>query len=45
MRFEGAGIAHGPLTGRLIAQAICGEERDLTLSPFDPDRFAGLSSD
>ena len=22
---EGAGVAHGPITGRLIAQAICGE--------------------
>jgi D-hydroxyproline dehydrogenase subunit beta len=41
---EGAGVAHGPITGRLIAQAICGEPPDLDLSPFDPDRFApGLS--
>jgi D-hydroxyproline dehydrogenase subunit beta len=41
---EGAGVAHGPVTGRLIAQAICGEPPDLDLSPFDPDRFAsGLS--
>jgi glycine/D-amino acid oxidase-like deaminating enzyme len=39
---EGAGVAHGPITGRLIAQAICGEPPDLDLSPFDPDRF-GLS--
>jgi glycine/D-amino acid oxidase-like deaminating enzyme len=36
---EGAGIAHGPITGRLIAQAICGERPDLDLQPFDPDRF------
>jgi D-hydroxyproline dehydrogenase subunit beta len=36
---EGAGVAHGPITGRLIAQAICGEELDLALEPFDPDRF------
>ena len=36
---EGAGVAHGPITGRLIAQAICGEETDLDLEPFDPDRF------
>jgi glycine/D-amino acid oxidase-like deaminating enzyme len=36
---EGAGVAHGPLTGRLIAQTICGGETDLDLSPFDPDRF------
>ena len=39
---EGAGVAHGPVTGRLIAQAICGEPPDLDLAPFDPDRFAGL---
>jgi D-hydroxyproline dehydrogenase subunit beta len=37
---EGAGVAHGPITGRLIAQAICGEEADLDLEPFDPDRFS-----
>jgi D-hydroxyproline dehydrogenase subunit beta len=34
---EGAGVAHGPITGRLIAQLICGEEPDLDLSPFSPD--------
>jgi D-hydroxyproline dehydrogenase subunit beta len=37
---EGAGVAHGPITGRLIAQAICGEETDLDLGPFSPDRFS-----
>jgi D-hydroxyproline dehydrogenase subunit beta len=37
---EGAGVAHGPISGRLIAQAICGEEPDLPLAPFDPDRFS-----
>ncbi len=37
---EGAGVAHGPLTGRLIAQAIRGDEPDIDLTPFDPDRFA-----
>ena len=36
---EGAGVAHGPITGRLIAQAICGERPELELAPFDPDRF------
>jgi D-hydroxyproline dehydrogenase subunit beta len=43
---EGAGVAHGPITGRLVAQAICGEEPDLDLAPFAPDRFgaeAGVS--
>ena len=37
---EGAGIAYGPITGRLVAQAICGEATDLDLTPFSPDRFA-----
>ncbi len=37
---EGAGVAHGPITGRLVAQAICGEPPELDLSPFDPDRFS-----
>jgi glycine/D-amino acid oxidase-like deaminating enzyme len=36
---EGAGVAHGPITGRLVAQAMCGEATDLGLEPFDPDRF------
>jgi D-hydroxyproline dehydrogenase subunit beta len=37
---EGAGVAHGPITGRLIAQAVCGEPSELDLTPFDPDRFS-----
>jgi glycine/D-amino acid oxidase-like deaminating enzyme len=36
---EGAGVAHGPITGRLVAQAICGEPTDLEMAPFSPDRF------
>jgi D-hydroxyproline dehydrogenase subunit beta len=36
---EGAGVAHGPITGRLVAQAICGEPTDPGLEPFRPDRF------
>jgi glycine/D-amino acid oxidase-like deaminating enzyme len=36
---EGAGVAHGPITGRLVAQAICGEPTALELAPFSPDRF------
>jgi glycine/D-amino acid oxidase-like deaminating enzyme len=39
---EGSGVSLGPISGRLIAQAICGEEPDLDLAPFDPDRFADL---
>lgn len=37
---EGAGIALGPVTGRLIAQAYTGDRPLLDLEPFDPDRFA-----
>jgi glycine/D-amino acid oxidase-like deaminating enzyme len=36
---EGAGVAHGPITGRLVAQALCGERTALDLAPFSPDRF------
>jgi D-hydroxyproline dehydrogenase subunit beta len=37
---EGAGVALGPITGRLVAQAICAEDRAADLAPFDPDRFS-----
>ena len=37
---EGAGVAHGPITGRLVAQGICREPPALDLAPFDPDRFS-----
>ena len=37
---EGAGIQLGPITGRLLAQAITGYPPDVDLLPFDPDRFA-----
>lgn len=36
---EGAGVALGPVTGRLLAQLISGRPTDVELSPFDPDRF------
>ncbi len=36
---EGAGVGLGPITGRLIAQAMCGEAPLMDLTPFDPDRF------
>jgi D-hydroxyproline dehydrogenase subunit beta len=36
---EGAGVILGPITGRLLAQAITGETPSVELSPFDPDRF------
>ena len=37
---EGAGVALGPITGRLIAQAYCGEPSSVELAPFAPDRFS-----
>jgi D-hydroxyproline dehydrogenase subunit beta len=37
---EGAGVAHGPITGRLLAQLIAGEPTAIDLRAFDPDRFA-----
>jgi glycine/D-amino acid oxidase-like deaminating enzyme len=36
---EGAGIALGPVTGRVLARVICGEDPGIDLTPFDPDRF------
>ncbi len=37
---EGAGVALGPVTGQVLAQALCGEATALDLAPFSPDRFA-----
>ena len=37
---EGAGVALGPVTGRVLAQAIAGEAVVIDLAAFDPDRFA-----
>ncbi|GAB7539153.1 NAD(P)/FAD-dependent oxidoreductase [Burkholderia sp. 3C] len=34
------GLTLGPITGRLLAQAICGERPDVDLTPFDAARFA-----
>jgi glycine/D-amino acid oxidase-like deaminating enzyme len=36
---EGAGVALGPVTGRLIAQLYTGETPEVDPSPFAPDRF------
>jgi glycine/D-amino acid oxidase-like deaminating enzyme len=36
---EGAGVALGPVTGRCIAAALCGEPPPVDLAPFSPDRF------
>jgi glycine/D-amino acid oxidase-like deaminating enzyme len=37
---EGAGVALGPVTGRLIAQLYAGEPPVVDPAPFDPDRFS-----
>ena len=37
---EGAGVGLGPISGRLLAQLICGEPAALDPAPFDPRRFA-----
>ena len=37
---EGAGVALGPVTGRLVAQLHAGEAPVIDPTPFDPDRFA-----
>jgi glycine/D-amino acid oxidase-like deaminating enzyme len=36
---EGAGVGLGPISGRLLAQMIAGEEPVMDPSPFDPKRF------
>jgi glycine/D-amino acid oxidase-like deaminating enzyme len=38
---EGAGVGLGPISGELLAAALCGEAPALDLAPFDPDRFGG----
>jgi D-hydroxyproline dehydrogenase subunit beta len=37
---EGAGVALGPVTGRLVAQLYTGEPPLADPAPFDPDRFS-----
>jgi D-hydroxyproline dehydrogenase subunit beta len=36
---EGAGVALGPVTGRVLAELMTGGAAPLDLAPFDPDRF------
>jgi len=33
------GLTHGPGTGRLVAQLVCGEATDIALDRFSPSRF------
>jgi glycine/D-amino acid oxidase-like deaminating enzyme len=43
---EGAGVCLGPISGRLLASMICGEQPELDPAPFDPRRFsAGPASE
>ena len=37
---EGSGVCNGPISGRLLASMICGEQPDLDTAPFDPRRFS-----
>ena len=41
---EGAGVALGPVTGRLVAQLYTGEPPVVDPAPFDPDRFARVAA-
>jgi glycine/D-amino acid oxidase-like deaminating enzyme len=41
---EGAGVALGPVTGRLVAQLYAGEQPVVDPGPFAPDRFAAAPS-
>jgi glycine/D-amino acid oxidase-like deaminating enzyme len=41
---EGAGVALGPISGRLVAGALAGEAPPLDLAPFAPDRFAAAAA-
>jgi D-hydroxyproline dehydrogenase subunit beta len=41
---EGAGVALGPVTGRLVVQLYTGEPPLVDPDPFDPDRFSRRGS-
>jgi D-hydroxyproline dehydrogenase subunit beta len=41
---EGAGVALGPVTGRLVAQLIAGEPPVVDPAPFDPERFGDAAA-
>jgi sarcosine oxidase subunit beta len=38
--FSGHGFQHSPAAGRILADLIVGQDPELDLSPFAPDRFA-----
>jgi D-amino-acid dehydrogenase len=33
------GVSLAPITGRLVAQIVAGEQPEVELAPFDPERF------
>ncbi len=40
---EGAGVALGPVTGRVVARALCGEAPLVDLDPLAPGRFGAAA--
>lgn len=40
--FHGQGFCPGPLTGKILADLISGDEACVSLEPFRPDRFADI---
>jgi sarcosine oxidase, subunit beta len=40
--FHGQGFCPGPLTGKILADLISGDEPCVSLEPFRPDRFANI---
>jgi len=38
--FSGEGFCPGPLTGKILAELIAGNDPSVSLTPFRPDRFA-----
>jgi sarcosine oxidase subunit beta len=40
--FHGQGFCPGPLTGKILADLISGDESGISLEPFRPDRFANI---
>ncbi|MNL62696.1 Hydrogen cyanide synthase subunit HcnC precursor [compost metagenome] len=39
--FEGDGICLGPLTGKIVANLVRGDDAGFDISAFDPGRFSG----
>lgn len=41
---EGSGVGLGPVSGRLLAQLVCGDAPEIDPAPFDPRRFAAAAA-